>query len=133
MPAKSEKREDIELRAFLEEFLKNGMNGTRAAMKVWPNLDENAAAVKSCRLIRNDKFKLSSMELESPKQLNAQLENIQKQAETKEDASSQLKAVQLKAQLGGHLIQKNENINKNVLNEQEQDELNRVKDKFSNN
>lgn len=43
--------------AFITEYLKNGLNGTAAALRVWPALSPVAAAVKASRLIKVGKIR----------------------------------------------------------------------------
>jgi phage terminase small subunit len=44
--------------AFVTEYLRNGLNGTAAALRVWPALSPMAAAVKASRLIKVGKVRL---------------------------------------------------------------------------
>ena len=44
-------------KAFIDEYVKNGFNGTQAYLSVYPNSSEEAAAVSASELLRNPKVK----------------------------------------------------------------------------
>ena len=78
--------------AFCNEYLSNGLNGTQAALKAYPNSDYNSAMVMASNLLRKPKIQSYLAE--------AQAITAKKQDITKEGLIKDLNAIKLKGEVG---------------------------------
>lgn len=101
----------------VDEYLVNGMNGTQAYLKFYPNVSENTAAVNFKKILSNTKIddylksKLQNKAVELDLSLNKllmDLENDKGAARKSKQFASAIKATEVQAKLLGYTVDKKE-------------------------
>ena len=98
---------------FINEYLANGQNGTRAYMKVHPNAKEGSARAEAARVLSKPcvtqelKLRVQAAGL-TPQVLQTRLEHAWERAKELDDPSALVSVAMSQAKLAGYLVDRQE-------------------------